>query len=73
MAGKVEGVTAFRSLTYPTGARMGQRLTRAYAEGRAQIPSASNPHTAGTPEATAWQDGFDNLATGSAKYETAVS
>lgn len=53
---------------------MGQRLTRAYAEGRRdRIGGGTNPHTSGTPEYTSYQDGYDNLATASAKYETATT
>ena len=73
MAGKAEGATAFRSLTYPPPRLMGGRLTRAYAEGRRDAyGSGTNPHTSGTPEYTAFQDGYDNLGTAAAQYETAT-
>lgn len=75
MAGKAAGPTAKRSLTYPPGKVMGQKLVRAYAEGRADISPAgagTNPHTSGTPEYTAWQDGYDNLAEAADQYETAT-
>jgi hypothetical protein len=49
---------------------MGQRLTRAYAEGRRIFPSSTNPHVSGTPEHTAWQDGYDNRGSGAGKLET---
>lgn len=70
MAGKSWG-RALGVATSP-GGKMGLRLTRAYAEGRGQIPSASNPHTAGTPENVAWQAGYDNLADATYQHETAV-
>jgi hypothetical protein len=73
MAGAVFGATADVAATVATKQRMGQRLTRAYADGRGQYPSATNPHTSGTPEYTAWQLGYDNRAAADYKYETAVS
>ena len=70
MAGKAVGQTG-GTLTSP-GGQMGQKLTRAYAEGRGQIPSGTNPHTASTPENVAWQAGYDNRANAAYAYETAV-
>lgn len=70
MAGKAVGQTG-GTLTEP-GGLMGQRLTRAYSDGRNQYPSGSNPHTAGTPENVAWQAGFDNRGTAAFAFETAV-
>jgi hypothetical protein len=52
---------------------MGQRLTRAYSDGRNQYPSTVNPHPASTPENTAWQLGYDNLANAAYQYETSVA
>ncbi len=73
MAGKAAGATYWRSLTYPPGAQMSQRLTRAYAEGRGVIPSSTNPHASGTPEYDAWQDGYDNRADAAGSLETAIA
>lgn len=70
MAGKAVGQSG-GVLTEPAGV-MGKRLTRAYAEGRGQIPSGTNPHTASTPENVAWQAGYDNRADAAYAFETAV-
>ena len=52
------------------------RWGRAYAEGRADFSPAGsgvNPHTATSPARTAWQNGYDNRADPTYKYETAVT
>lgn len=73
MAGKGEGATALRGLTYPPPRMMGGRLTRAYAEGRRDmLGSGTNPHTSGTPEYTAYDDGYQNLGTAADQFETAT-
>lgn len=73
MAGKAQGPTALRSLTYPPGKVMGQRLVRAYAEGRRDmLGSGTNPHTSGTPEYTAYDDGYTSIGTAAYQFETAT-
>lgn len=70
MAGKAVGQTG--GTTTSPGGVMGQRLTRAYSDGRNQYPSGTNPHTASTPENVAWQAGYDNRADAAYAFETAV-
>lgn len=73
MAGSVVGPTADIANNLGTKLRMGQRLTRAYSDGRNIYPDSTNPHTASTPENTAWQLGYDNRADSGYAYETAVA
>jgi len=68
MAGKAEGVGTVLSTVL--GTRMGQRLTRAYAEGR--LAATSNPHTVGTPESSVWLTAQSNNGNPLFKFETAV-
>ena len=68
MAGRMSGASLGGR-----NARPFHRWARAYAEGRAQYPSAVNPHPAATVANAVWQNGYDNRADPTYKYETAVT
>lgn len=67
MAGNAEGASELLGLNKM---RMGQRLVRAYAEGRAGL---TNPHPASdAPVFTAFLTGQSSIGDASKRYETAV-
>lgn len=68
MAGNCYALQGFSTSDANTmKAGQGQRLVRAYAEGRASS-SATSPHTSGSPEDTVWSYGYSNRATLTATY-----
>ncbi len=62
MAGKHDGVVELKEDAVPV--YPGYRDDRAYSEGRQSLKQGDepggNPHLAGTPEADAWDFGYDN-------------
>jgi len=71
MAGKMQGYSDATGL----GGAWKPRLTKAYAEGRADYwgGSGSNPHTANSPADLAHDHGYTNRGDAAYKRETAVA
>jgi hypothetical protein len=66
-----KGVSHATSIT--AAGQFKPKLNKAYEEGRRQFPSGTNPFAANTPQNTAWQLGYDNLADAAYKRDTAVA